>query len=268
MAGTSMAAPHVSGAAALLAGAVPAITPAQIETSLQLSAAPLGSAPPNNTYGYGLLNAAAAYKYAFDHFSGKNNVPQIASVPASLFFISTGASPYPFTIVIANQGTANLTINSLSLGGANPSDFGIMTDGCSGQTISALASCTVTGTFTPGASGPRSGLLSIPSNDTSTPTLNVPLHGNDPVALAQGAAIVATYSDIQTASDNCANWETIQMQALTLPGNPVINLPLGIAVSMQGGYDAAFESQPGFTTINGSLTVSKGTVIIGNVIIK
>ena len=106
------------------------------------------------------------------------------------------------------------------------------------------------------------------SNDPFTPTLNVPWFGNDPVALAQGAAIVATFPNIQTASDNSDNWETLQMQALTLNENPVINLPLGITVNMQGGYDAAFGAQTGFTAVNGSLTISKGTVIIGNVIIK
>jgi serine protease len=62
--GTSMAAPHVAAAAALVIasgvlGAHP--TPAQVLARLESTARPLGSAPrPNQVYGYGLLNAAAA----------------------------------------------------------------------------------------------------------------------------------------------------------------------------------------------------------------
>jgi serine protease len=62
--GTSMAAPHVAAAAALIIasgvlGARP--TAGQVLTRLESTATPLGPAPhPNQTYGYGLLNAAAA----------------------------------------------------------------------------------------------------------------------------------------------------------------------------------------------------------------
>jgi serine protease len=62
--GTSMAAPHVAAAAALVIasgvlGAHP--TPAQVLARLENTASPLGSSPrPNQVYGYGLLNAAAA----------------------------------------------------------------------------------------------------------------------------------------------------------------------------------------------------------------
>jgi len=61
--GTSMAAPHVSAAAALtiasgLLGAAP--TPAQVECRLKLTATRLGLQAPNRVYGHGLVNAAAA----------------------------------------------------------------------------------------------------------------------------------------------------------------------------------------------------------------
>jgi serine protease len=61
--GTSMAAPHVAGVAALVIasgvlGAHP--SPDQILARLEQTAQPLGAAVPNNNYGYGLVNAAAA----------------------------------------------------------------------------------------------------------------------------------------------------------------------------------------------------------------
>lgn len=61
--GTSMAAPHVSAAAALVIasgvlGARP--EPAQVECRLKGTATPLGIPGPNRVYGYGLVNAGAA----------------------------------------------------------------------------------------------------------------------------------------------------------------------------------------------------------------
>ncbi len=58
--GTSMATPHVAGAAALILQSNPALTVDQIESVLQRTARPLGESPPNNSYGWGRLDAYAA----------------------------------------------------------------------------------------------------------------------------------------------------------------------------------------------------------------
>jgi hypothetical protein len=54
-AGTSAASPHVAGAAALVLGANPTYTPAQIKAYLQTNSTDLGSVGTDNTYGSGLL---------------------------------------------------------------------------------------------------------------------------------------------------------------------------------------------------------------------
>lgn len=59
--GTSFSAPHVAGAAALLAGAFPAATAADLEQALRSTARDLGPLGPDNDYGYGLVDAYAAY---------------------------------------------------------------------------------------------------------------------------------------------------------------------------------------------------------------
>lgn len=59
--GTSFAAPHVSGVEALLMEAFPAANLTEIETALQESALDLGETGPDDAYGYGLLDAMAAY---------------------------------------------------------------------------------------------------------------------------------------------------------------------------------------------------------------
>jgi subtilisin len=60
MSGTSMATPHVAGAAVLVKQRFPAFTPAQVKAKLQSSASDLGPAGVDATYGAGLLNCDKA----------------------------------------------------------------------------------------------------------------------------------------------------------------------------------------------------------------
>jgi len=59
--GTSIAAPHVSGVAALLAGASPSSTADAIGQAIMQSATDLGAAGPDNVYGNGRVDAGSAY---------------------------------------------------------------------------------------------------------------------------------------------------------------------------------------------------------------
>jgi subtilisin family serine protease len=61
--GTSMAAPHVAGAIALLKEAFPSLTGTQIKLALYNTCTDLGAAGEDNTYGMGMINVLAAYNY-------------------------------------------------------------------------------------------------------------------------------------------------------------------------------------------------------------
>ncbi|KKO44811.1 peptidase S8 [Arsukibacterium ikkense] len=63
MSGTSMASPHVAGVAALVWSHFPQCTNAQIRNVLAVTAEDLGAAGRDNSYGYGLVRAKAAYDY-------------------------------------------------------------------------------------------------------------------------------------------------------------------------------------------------------------
>ncbi len=61
--GTSFSAPHVSGVLALLLSAFPGAPVDFLETALKQSANDLGAVGTDNTYGYGLVDALAAFNY-------------------------------------------------------------------------------------------------------------------------------------------------------------------------------------------------------------
>jgi serine protease len=75
--GTSMATPHVSGVAALVWSNFPALTNADIRSALESTAEDLGVAGRDNYFGWGLVQAKAAY----DLLAGgtpPENVPPVA----------------------------------------------------------------------------------------------------------------------------------------------------------------------------------------------
>jgi hypothetical protein len=88
--------------------------------------------------------------------------------------VTTGQSQSE-TITISNPGGQPLTINQAALGGANASEFSIVSgqDNCSGQTVPGNGSCTVTVAFAPTANGAQTATLSLASDDgTATITLS------------------------------------------------------------------------------------------------
>jgi bacillopeptidase F len=60
--GTSFSAPHVAGVIALLRAAVPTASAAEVEAAIALTARDLGPPGPDQDYGYGLVDAVAAYE--------------------------------------------------------------------------------------------------------------------------------------------------------------------------------------------------------------
>jgi serine protease len=58
--GTSMAAPHVAGLAALLMSQMPSLTGAQVEKIIRMTAKDLGTKGKDDSFGYGLIQPRAA----------------------------------------------------------------------------------------------------------------------------------------------------------------------------------------------------------------
>jgi FG-GAP-like repeat/Abnormal spindle-like microcephaly-assoc'd, ASPM-SPD-2-Hydin/Protein of unknown function (DUF1573) len=82
--------------------------------------------------------------------------------PTSLNFgtVGVGASSTPQNVILTNTNTvSSMTISSVTMTGNDPSDFS-QTNNC-GKSLAAGASCTITVTFTPQATGSRTASLSV-----------------------------------------------------------------------------------------------------------
>ena len=101
--GTSFAAPHAAGAIALLAGAFPDASVSQIETALTQAARDLGMAGEDNSYGYGLVDVMAAYRFLL---TGTGSPPTISSTPLTE---ATEGSLYSYAVVASDEDGDLLT---------------------------------------------------------------------------------------------------------------------------------------------------------------
>jgi hypothetical protein len=76
----------------------------------------------------------------------------------------------------------------------------------------------------------------------------------------------STFSSFLSAYTAATNGQSVLMQSSNYTEN--INFTKGIYTFLKGGYACDFASVPGWTTINGSLTVSNGTLNIDKIKIK
>ena len=96
--------------------------------------------------------------------------------PTSLSFgtVAVGNSSSPLPTTLTNHQKTPLTISSISIIGTNSADFS-QTNNCPGS-LAAGGTCTISVTFSPRASGSRSGKLKIVDNAVNSPQ-NVALSG-------------------------------------------------------------------------------------------
>jgi subtilisin family serine protease len=90
--GTSMSAPHVSGVLALLSSAFPGLSIESQAAALMNTAVDLGSVGPDNDYGYGMIDALAAYNWLL---AGNRVTPTPIPTATATALPTATATPLP-----------------------------------------------------------------------------------------------------------------------------------------------------------------------------
>ena len=85
----------------------------------------------------------------------------------------------------------------------------------------------------------------------------------NPVRISQPYEVF--FATIQDAYNNATSGDLDSM-ALHFYENLTFNIDKSVA--LKGGYNSTFGDNPSYTTLNGSLTISNGTVTVENVIIQ
>jgi serine protease AprX len=162
MSGTSLSAPHVAGVMALLLSAFPETRVEALEAVLKKSAFDLGSIGPDNSYGYGLVNAEASFNLLNDALLGIVD-PADGILPFG--HVPVGKTDTK-TLVLRNDGSGFLFIQSVSVSGS-PSPFSVISNTCT-QALTAGESCTIAVRFAPAVHQHYTARLDVTANDSVT----------------------------------------------------------------------------------------------------
>jgi hypothetical protein len=92
------------------------------------------------------------------------------------------------TITINNKGSAPMKMGQTTAAGANASDF-MLTDGCKGNTVAPGAGCSIGVVFVPGASGARSGKLTVANDAGGSQNVTLAGNGTVPVGSVQPSSL-------------------------------------------------------------------------------
>src|SRR4051794_24182430 len=137
-------------------------------------------------------------------------VPSVGLTPTTLSFASqaVGTPSAPQVVTVTNTGGAPLTMNSLNLTGVQAGDFADTSD-CpiAPATIAAGASCAVTVTFSPSATGTRTATLTIADNASGSP---------QGVALTGAGVVAGTYLSDDFESGALSGWDPLSSSDSTI----------------------------------------------------
>jgi hypothetical protein len=163
--------------------------------------------------------------------TGVGIAASVAFTPGSLTFADqvVGTSSAAGVVVLTNSGTAPLTINSITLSGTNPGDYS-QTNNC-GATVAAGASCSISTTFAPTASGIRSASISVSDSAGGSPQ-SLPLAGT-------GIAPVVTLSpaSITFASQPVGSSGPVSVLTLSNTGNATLTInSIGVTGTNSGDF--------------------------------
>lgn len=233
----------------------------------------------------GLVGAAALLALAVPAHAGAGAVratgpllalsgPAVTFSPTSLTYPAqdVGTTSAARSVTVTNTGDASLFINSAQTRGADPLDFTQVDDGCSGMTLPAGGTCSVSITFSPITTGTRSATFILTDNAANSPQ-NVPITGTGtgtapPLALDNQFFTCANgVCDLSAGHNSFVNnffTTTFRATGGTEPYSfSAAGLPTGLTLRPSGlllGTPTAL----GSTAFTVTVTDAAGTAVTGN----
>jgi hypothetical protein len=194
-AGTSAASPNAAAVAVLLRSAFPALTAAQITTSMETGAAPLGNFSPNNTFGYGRVDAlgalAALPAPTITPITNQSVVGGKSSAKLAFTLGGTGA----LTVKANSDNTALVSANSQEIV-VSPSTCGTTATSCTvmvSPTLGQVGTAHITLYVTDGAQRSASAPFTVTVSKPAPPTVSV-MTGATQTITEGGAIIPVTFT--------------------------------------------------------------------------
>lgn len=157
-----------------------------------------------------------------EQYTPKNPATSVSTSALAFARVLVGGASDPQTVTVTNAGTVPLNMSSTAITGANPNDFAVSTDGCSGTQVAPDASCTVGVRFTPTAPAARTALLNIVDNAAGSPQ-TVSLSGT-----AESALLAVTGTDGQL-------WTRQDSQPFASFGGQLVGAPAVVAIPGSSG---------------------------------
>jgi hypothetical protein len=134
-------------------------------------------------------------------------------------------------------------------------------------------SATNSATFTPTQPLPAGATLNVAVNGVAQSQTGITISGTPSVSFTTLATdvCIAGYSprcfdSLQGALQGALGGDTIMVRSATLTESLTHGYPTKLTV--KGGYDAAYATRPGLTTVAGTLTLGGGTFVADNLVIR
>jgi hypothetical protein len=214
---------------------------------------------------------------------GKINGPVVAN-PTSVAFdpATVGSASVPVPVTLTNEGITSVTVNALTIGGANAGDFAIDA-GCAVPVVLAAngGTCTFNATFAPIATGERTAAIVVTHTGANT-GMSVALDGvgaaagNSPAISVNPASL--SFVDLhtgQTSASRIVRVSNAGGQAPLVVDPPVIDNAefelvangCGASVDVGASCDLRVRFAPSGTGLRGG-TLSFGTNVPGTPVVS
>ncbi|MFZ4438403.1 MAG: hypothetical protein ACOYOS_08250 [Syntrophales bacterium] len=183
------------------------------------------------------------------------------------FTTSTPGTPFPLFVVrfrvlsIATTGSYTFSLSQTNL---NNTTAGYAAGGENLPLLLGAAPNTDTTNWNSLSGGAFSVLLASLPEEVNT-TINIVPSGQTCVnAFVRTAG--GSFNALHEAYKNAVNGDTIQSQAVSFSEN--LDFSQNISVALKGGYDCSFSTNDQKSTVDGTVTISNGTVTMDNIIIR